>query len=183
MLESEWTDPREECPHPERWHATDDQSTEDEVTELIAAYVRALQPDYVIETGTCQANTTIAIATALQKNGQGHLDSIEVDPQLARMAERNCQGLPVAIHNMSSLAFTPRQQIQFAFFDSLTPLRADEFRRYYKWMSNRTVVGFHDTGPQHPTRPLIDNLVDSRQLEPPLYLPTPRGICFARVRR
>jgi hypothetical protein len=47
-------------------------------------------------------------------------------------------------------------------------------------MHDRTVVGFHDTGPQHPVRELLHPLEDEGLLAP-IYLPTPRGVCFARV--
>ena len=40
----------------------------------------------------------------------------------------------------------------------------------------------HDTGPQHVVRGCLDRLVTAGTLPPPLYLPTPRGVCFARIK-
>jgi hypothetical protein len=81
----------------------------------------------------------------------------------------------------SSLDYTPEQPIDFAWFDSDTRARPEEFRRYLPWMHDRTVVGFHDTGPQHAVRALLAPLEADGLLVSPLYLPTPRGVCFARV--
>lgn len=183
MLQSEavWTAPRAECPFPERWHSTDAYSTEKEVTALVQAFVVALQPDYVVETGTCWGNTAEAIGHALVANGQGQLVSLEIDPVCVDTARDRCAGLPVDIVQLHSLGWMPDRPIDFAFFDSDCALRPLEFERYLPWMHSRTVVGFHDTGPQHPVRELLGRLEDSGLLLSPLYLPTPRGVCFARV--
>lgn len=176
LREDVFTSPRLDCPHPEYWTATDGDSTEIEVTGLVAAFVRALQPETVLETGTAFGQTAEAIGRALQANGHGQLISLEPDPERAALARQRCQGLPVVILEAPSLSHTPNRPIDFAWFDSLLHLRADEFRRFRPWMHRRTVVGFHDTGPQHPVRRLLADLPLF-----PLYLPTPRGVCFARV--
>jgi hypothetical protein len=59
--EARFTPPRPDCPHPEWWTSTDDDSTECEVTALVAAFVVALQPELVIETGTAFGQTAEAI--------------------------------------------------------------------------------------------------------------------------
>jgi predicted O-methyltransferase YrrM len=179
--ESAFTRPRQDCPHPGRWSATDDQSTEREVTELVAAMVSALQPDFVLETGSCIGNTSVAIGIALRGNGQGSLTSLEVDPARVAIARSRCRRLPVSILQMSSLEYRPKEPIDFAFFDSLAALRAQEFERFLPWMHERTVVGFHDTGPHHPVRDFLRPLEERGLLVSPLYLPTPRGVMFSRV--
>lgn len=181
FAESIFTAPRSDCPHPERWHAGDDQSTETEVTALVAAMVVALQPDFVLETGTCVGDTAEAIGRALKKNGQGHLVSLEINPDFAFVARERCGALPVSVLEMSSLDYIPDRPVDFAFFDSLARLRPLEFRRYLPWMHDRTVVGFHDTGPHHSIRELLRPLEEEGLLVAPLYLPTPRGVMFSRV--
>jgi predicted O-methyltransferase YrrM len=181
LNESVFTRPRPDCPHPERWHATDDQSTELEVTALVAAMVTALQPDFTIETGTCIGSTAEAIGKALRANGQGQLVSLEVDPERVATARARCCDLPVSILQLSSMDYTPDRPIDFAFFDSLARLRPAEFERYLPWMHSRTIVGFHDTGPHHPVREHLRPLEQRGLLVSPLYLPTPRGVMFARV--
>ncbi len=179
--ESNFTAPRQDCPHPEYWHATDDQSTEVEVTALIAAMIVALQPEFVVETGACVGNTSEAIGKALRANGHGELVAFEIDPHCVQRARQRCIDLPVSILRMSSIDYTPDRPIDFAFFDSLVRLRVEEFQRYLPWMHDRTIVGFHDTGQHHPLQELLAPLAEKGLLVSPLYLPTPRGIMFARV--
>lgn len=179
--ESAFTAPRPDCPYPERWHAHDDQSTELEVTTLIAAMVIALQPDFVLETGTCIGVTAEAIGAALRTNGQGLLVSLEVEPNRIAVARERCRDLPVSILELSSLEYVPDRPIDFAFFDSLARLRPLEFERFLPWMHDRTIVGFHDTAPHHSVRERLVPLEHKGLILSPLYLPTARGIMFARV--
>jgi hypothetical protein len=178
--ESRWTRPRPDCPHPERWHAPDAYATETEVTALVAAMVVALQPDFCIETGSWLGTTTRAIGWALRQNGHGELVSLEIDTDKCNAARDLCGNLPTTVLNMSSMTYTPTRPIDFAWFDSQAELRPQEFLRYLPWMHDRTVVGFHDTGPQHPVRDLLAPLETCGVIQP-LYLPTPRGAMFARV--
>lgn len=179
--EAMWTDARDDCKNPEWWHSTDDQSTELEVTELVAAFIRALQPEYVVETGTFNGQTAAAIGQALLLNGHGELDTIEPNYDRAHVAFRRCAvpaDLPVTIQQMKSLDFTPRKQIDFAWLDSLLDLRIPEFEHFSKWMKpNHTIVGFHDTGPHKG-----DFGERIRELGQTLQLPTPRGVTFLQVR-
>jgi hypothetical protein len=178
--EAEWTKPTEYCPHPERWTSTDPQSTEIEVSELVFGFIRALQPDYVIETGTCVGQTAHVIGLALECNGRGRCDSVEIDDEYATVAKLRCDGLPVTVHQMASLDFEPTELIGFAWFDSLLDLRVPEFVKFRPWMRKGTIVGFHDTAPHFGAfGPTIHSLPDVRAIS----LPTPRGVTFAEVLR
>lgn len=179
--EIEYTAPRPDCPHPEYWSSDDSDSTEHEVTKLVAAFVRALQPEFVVETGTAFGQTAHGIGVSLMLNGHGRLVTLETDPERADYSRRRCEGLPVEVLEVASLDYTPDEQIDFAWFDSLTHLRAAEYQLYRPYMSDRCVVGFHDTGPHHNTRTFLDPLVASGELSNPMWLPTPRGCMFARV--
>lgn len=179
--EAAWTPAREDCPNPHWWHAPDPFTTEVEVTELVAAFVRALQPEYVVETGSFIGQTAYAIGMALMQNGHGELDTIEIDGEMCQRTFKLCSrplSLPVTVEQMSSLDFTPRKQIDFAWFDSALDLRIPEFEHYSKWMKpNHTIVGFHDTGPHK------DGFGEKvRELGETLQLPTPRGVTFLQVR-
>ncbi|MFZ0119347.1 MAG: class I SAM-dependent methyltransferase [Pseudonocardiaceae bacterium] len=179
--EARFTPPRPDCPYPEHWHSTDDDSTELEVTALVGAFVTALQPEFVIETGTAFGQTAKAIGQALLANGHGHLVTLESDPVRAELSRNRCAGLPVKVLKVSSLDYEPDAPVDFCWFDSLIDIRHLEFLRYLPCMSSRAVVGFHDTGPQHAVRRHLERLVASEVLPEPLWLPTPRGVCFARV--
>lgn len=174
--ESDFTHATEHCPNPERWHAHDGIATEVEVLELLAAMVRATQPDRVVETGTHLGHGAFAIGSALKANGHGRLTTFEVDADCHAAAAERCAGLPVDCVLGSSLEHTPDGPVDFAWFDSETNLRADEFARYRPWMHARTVVGFHDTAPHHGWRHRLDGLGLAL-----LDLPTPRGVTFGRL--
>ena len=176
--EATWTAPRPDCPHPDRWHATDPQSTELEVTELVGAFIRALEPDYVVETGTCIGQTAWMIGQALQANGHGRLDTLEYDAERCVYARDICEGLPVTVHQVDTMLFTPTEPIGFAWFDSELHLRVPEFERFRPHIIPGAIVGFHDTGPHK-------GLWSQRLFELPgtraIRLPTPRGVTFLEV--
>lgn len=182
LPESTWTAPRPDCPHPERWHAIDVLSTEREVSELVGALVGALRPDLVVETGTHHGWTSVAIGRALADAGVGRLVTLEIDTTCIPTARERCAGLPVEVVEMSSLDYVPDGPIDMLWLDSLIDLRVPEYLHLLPWFSDRSVVGFHDTGPQHPPslRRELDLLVDTGMIDPPLYLPTPRGVALAR---
>ena len=179
VSEASWTAPRPDCPHPERWHSTDNQSTEIEVTELVAAWVRALQPGYVLETGTCIGQTAHAIGLALRENGHGRLVTLETDPDRAAVARARCRGLPVTVLEVPSLEFEPDEPVGFAWFDSLIELRLPEFERFRPHLTEGAVVGFHDTGPHFGPYGASIEAVEGLST---IRLRTPRGATFAQVR-
>lgn len=179
VSESTWTPPRPDCPNPGWWHSTDNQSTEIEVTELVAGFVRALQPDYVIETGTCIGQTAHAVGLALRDNGHGRLDTLETDPDRAAIARRRCAGLPVTVLEQPSLEFTPAGPVGFAWFDSLIELRVPEFHRFRSFLAPGAVVGFHDTGPHFGDYGDVIAAIDGLST---MRLRTPRGVTFAQLR-
>lgn len=180
VTERTWTQPRPDCPHPEHWHAPDPDSTEQEVSLLVGAFVRALQPELVVETGTAFGQTAEAIGAALVANEHGHLITYETDPRRAALATDRCAGLPVTVINRSSLDGSLERQIDFAWFDSLLHLRRAEFLRFRQCMTTGAIVGFHDCGPQHPVRVDVETLAQHGYLRP-IYLRTPRGVMFAEV--
>jgi predicted O-methyltransferase YrrM len=181
--EAAFTAARSDCPNPAYWHAPDDQATEDEVTELVAAMVRALQPEVCVESGTYTGTTTWAIGYALAKNQHGHLYSLEVDYARYRQADEQLKGhRKITIVHTSSLVWQPPAPIDFAWIDCDASRRHLVLRAWLPWMHDRTVVGIHDTGPQHPVRELLRPL-EAEGLLSLLDLPTPRGVSFARIRR
>lgn len=174
------TKPTARCPHPQYWTAPDAHATEHEVTELVAAFVRAIQPELVVETGTHRGYTAAAIGAALKRNGHGRLVTFETTPKRHTEASERCEGLPVDCRLGSSLGYQGAPgSVGFAWFDSLTSLRLQEFDLYVPWMIPGAVVGFHDTAPHHggwstPVRnhPRL-NVIE---------LSTPRGVMFGTVK-
>lgn len=181
--EGRFTLPRPDCPHPERWHSDDADSTEHEVTDLVAAFVRALQPDLVVETGSAWGQTAAAIGRVLDQGVHTHgiLHTIEPDETRANATRRRCEDLPVVVEQMKSLDWTPPGPIGFAWFDSLADLRVPEFRKYKPWLPKGSIVGFHDVAPhQGDLYQQVLTLEDEGMLVL-MRLPTPRGVAFGEV--
>ena len=178
--ESDFTPPSAFCPHPGRWTAIDVESAEREVTELVAALVRALQPDYAVETGTAFGHTAEAIGVALRRNGHGRLVTLEMDETRAAEAEERCAQLPVKVLRRRSLDFVPEAPIQFAWLDSGILDRDRELRRFLPWMAAGTVVAVHDTGPQHPVHARLQEFL-REGLVRAVRLRTPRGVTILEV--
>ena len=180
--ESEFTAPRPDCPHPEYWMSPGPSSTEVEISRLVAAFVRALKPELVVETGTGFGQTAELIGQALARNERGRLVSLETDPERVEASRQRCAGLPVEVLQMPSLEYLPDQGIDFMWIDSLEELRPAEISRFAAWATPRCVVGIHDTGPHKRLREMIAELVEGGLLTSPLSLPTPRGVSFCRYR-
>lgn len=179
VSEATWTKPRPDCQHPEWWHSTDSQSTEIEVSELVAGFIRALQPEYVVETGTCIGQTAHIIGLALQANGHGRLVTLETEGDRAEFAQKRCEGLPVEVLVCPSLDFTPEQPVDFAWLDSRLELRVAEFQHLRPWLREGSVVGFHDTSPHHQGG--YGEAVESLDRTRAIRLRTPRGVTFVEV--
>jgi len=156
--EAEFTPATALCPHPERWTADDDESTENEVGELVYGLVRALQPDLCVETGTAFGATAERIGLALATNGHGRLYTLEADVRRVRVARKRVAGLPVTVewcHSLNDPCCTSALQealkrgrhIDFAFFDALYRNRVAEFDRFRPFMRVGAIVCFHDTAP------------------------------------
>lgn len=184
-LESRYTPPSEWCPATYRWHSKDWDSTEIEVSELVAAFVRALQPEIVVETGTAFGQTAIEIGYALQRNDHGILHTIEASPERAKLASEAIDEAMLAdwvhVHETTSLAFDPPAGIGFAWLDSLLDLRVPEFRHLYPHLLPGAIVGFHDTAPHQGTLWEQIETLEAEGLCLPIRLRTPRGVVFAEV--
>ena len=181
LSEARFTPPGDWCAHPEYWHSDDAQATEHEVSGLVGAFARALQPEIVVETGSNSGQTAEAIGRALARNGHGHLYSLELDPDLAAMASERCHGLPVSVIRQDSLSWTPPGEIGLAWLDSEPGIRHLELLRYRRWLAEGAIVGVHDTGPQHVTSRLLWPLV-AGGVFCAVTLRTPRGVTFGTVR-
>lgn len=199
MSEARFTSARPDCPHPERWHSSDPESAELEVSEFIGALVRLLQPDLVIETGSGFGQTTLHIAEAIAQNGHGRMLTFETDRQRwarvhAAVRAHGYRRVAVCNNDVTSIGDADahegnRDERTFAFLDSDPQFRAHE----YRWLRERGIlrdgdmVAVHDAGPQHVVsrefRPFIDNddVFGNLRLDA-IYLPTPRGLLLGECR-
>jgi predicted O-methyltransferase YrrM len=193
--EDTFTAPHAECEHPELWHSADSDSTEIEVSELIGALVRALQPEWVVETGTAFGYTTAMIARALWANGHGHLYTLDIDHERIERARQNVREhspynseIAVTFVQQSSMGWEPPcDRFDFTFFDSVYELRAEEFLRFRAMgkLLPGSIVAFHDTtsaarGHHWDMRADVQQLARDGLLVP-IFLRTPRGIAICEV--
>lgn len=183
LPESTFTKPHRGCANPERWHAVSGLAAEIEVQELIYGFIRALQPEVVLETGTGDGDTTDVMVSAVEANGHGHVITIELDPERARAAAERLAGRPVDVYASPSMSFDLATlhtwgQIGFAWFDADQRQRCAEVAHFAPRFAPGAVFGIHDTGPQHQTRKHFADLPPHQMLR----LRTPRGVVFGQLR-
>lgn len=182
--EEVWTGPcnpdRTWCRNLAYWTAWDDEATELEVTELVAALVRATQPELAVETGAYTGQTTYAIGKALVKNGHGHLIATETDAKRYTKASRRCKNLPVTVVH-GTLADCPLigSQIDFAFIDAGADRIAEITPRLGQFSSGAILV-VHDVAPHHEVWKDVVPLIADGCLTA-VRLRTPRGVAIAQV--
>lgn len=186
--EGRFTAPTDECPHPDRWTSTDGDSTEVEVSDLAYGLVRALQPSLCVETGSGFGQTTERILAAIRANGHGEFVSIEPDLDRVAWTTRRLGTDRQVVLPVESLSWTPTDQIDFAWLDSLYELRVPEFNTYRPWMRVGCIVCFHDSAPGHGSHRIASGLDLRSEVEKELagqvrmvHLPTPRGLTVAEV--
>jgi len=181
LPESQFTPPRAWCEHPEWWHSWNDDgnATEIEVVNLICGFISAIQPEFVVETGTALGRTALAMANALTLNGHGRMVTLEIDPKKAEIAKKYCFGAPVQVICIDSFQYHPPQSIDFIWIDSKSELRSDEFLYFKQFLSKGAVVGFHDTG-AHRNPPVV--LPKVMEYINPISLNTPRGCIFGQLK-
>jgi predicted O-methyltransferase YrrM len=188
-LESRFTDPRPDCMHPERWHSPDPDSTEIEVSRLVAAFVEALRPDLVIETGTAFGQTAELIGDALGDVPDTWLITFETDPQRAQHARERCIATRVEVREKPSLVGIQEMvdagtygKVGFAWLDSLFELRVSELAAIRPLLSKGAIVGIHDCGEPGATKysefATTVAAAATRMGFNRISLPTPRGVTF-----
>lgn len=188
-LESRFTESRKDCPHPERWHSPDSDSTEIEVSRLVAAFVEALRPDLVVETGSAFGQTAELIGQVLFTAGVGHLVTFEIDPARVAATADRVAGLPVQVAPQASLDGIEMLRMNgnlgtvgFAWLDSLFELRVAELEAIRPLLTPNAIVGVHDCGEPGSTKyNLFAGEVATAAQEmgfARISLPTPRGVTF-----
>jgi predicted O-methyltransferase YrrM len=177
ITEATHTQPSPWCPHPEHWHADDSDATEHEVSLLIGALVRALQPACVVEAGAYMGQTTYEIGLALQANRHGAAYALEHDPERASVARVACRGLPVAIVEADAGTWEPPQPIDLAFVDSGPLGRLDHLRHLLQHCRPGAIVAVHDTAPHKRLHHELHQLANVRRID----LRTPRGLTLLEV--
>lgn len=125
----------------EGWDYEGDMGTEGEVIDLLYVLARLTKPEVAVETGTYSGKGTVAIASALVRNGKGHLWTVENQtdyeyPPLER----------TTFVTADSTDWNPPDNIDFAFVDCGPPeVRIEALQRLMPHLRNKATVLVHDT--------------------------------------
>lgn len=168
------------CPNPHYWTSDDIMATEHQVTELVGSFVRALQPEFVLETGTYTGSTTLALGTALQRNGHGRGVSLEIDAALVQVAQQRVAGLPIEVLQQDILTYTPPVPVDFAWIDSGPGGRMEHLRHVLQFCREGTILGVHDTNVKRDLYAALLELVQTQPLRM-VNLRSARGMALLEV--
>jgi predicted O-methyltransferase YrrM len=177
--EDRFTGPSDRCPHPEWWHSANGNATEIEASILIAGLIRATQPEFVVETGSWEGQTTELIGRALMENGHGTLDSLEIESSVFQKAKQRCADIPsVNVINIDTFQYTPPKPINFLFIDGAYD-REGEARHLFPYMGNRSILVMHDSA-SLPNQTQVKNIIEMRGGEY-INIDIPRGLLIVKL--
>jgi len=148
--ESDYTVPRPDCPHPEWWTSENNMATERELDELVAAFVRAVQPEFVLEIGSHYGQGAELIGKALQQNGHGKCVSLEIDEPLSNSARWRTQAVKdvVEIVTANSLEYIPPVPVDLLYVDG-SPNRVMDVEHFVPYCRPGTIILIHDMAHQN----------------------------------
>lgn len=185
-VQTEYTPPTPECPHPELWRMLDSQTTEVEVIDFLKSLITTVKPNLVVETGTFLAYSTIKMAEGLRENGFGRIITVESDPAIfARAKERiGASGLGkwIEYRNESSMDTRIDEMIDILFSDSHMRGREQEIRRFLPWVKPRGLILIHDASSHFQIVRQAAQRLEQEGLISLILLPTPRGLVIAQRR-
>lgn len=149
----------------------DEEAPESEVIELITAFVRALKPRVVVETGTAEGHTAEAIGRALAKNGCGALTTVEIDAEKVDRCRKRLAGLPVDVVHGAAQSLVITEQIDLLFIDGNLEERSNEYMHFESQLRRGGIALLHDTLKFNPPQQLVAALPGAQ-----VWLNTPRGL-------
>ena len=129
-------------------------SVELEVMDFLYGLVRLFKPKRIMETGTHYGISAVALGIACQQNGFGKVVSIENDAGKVIKSRALIDSLQlgnfVEIIEDESLKYiqtlsAPNDSFDFTFLDSMTPIRAAEFKLLREKELVNNLVAFHDS--------------------------------------
>ena len=163
--------------HPRLFTAPAQPAAEDEVADFLWALVRMLKPDHVLETGTAFGHTAERICDALERNGVGHLTTIEMKRNRWQEAKERLELRPATVIHSAFEEYTPPEGTRYGlcFFDATRFTRDEEYLHFGPWINDDATLVVHDTGSQHPGMAGVRRLEDAGRIRT-MYFATPRGI-------
>jgi predicted O-methyltransferase YrrM len=185
-VQEEYAPATPECPHPERWHMVDSQSSELEVLEFLKSVVTTVKPQLIVETGTFIGHSAIKMAEGLKANGFGRIITVEYDPAIfAKAKERiDASGIGewIEYRNESSLETKIEGMIDIFFSDSHLSIRENEIRHFLPQIDPRGLILVHDASSQFRVVREAMLRLEQEGLISTVLLSTPRGVAVAQKR-
>jgi predicted O-methyltransferase YrrM len=184
VLQTEYSRPTPECPHPERWHMYDSMTAEVEVLDFLRAIVTTTKPELIVETGTFSGLSTLRFAEGCKANGVGRVITCEYDAKVFAAAKARFKesglGQWIDARNESSLQTKVDGRIDLLFCDSDTPIREQEVRRFLPQMNPYGLILMHDASSSMNTVREAAFRLEAEGLVSVVMLPTPRGLVVAQ---
>lgn len=123
-----------------------------EVAEFLYSLVRLYKPSLIVETGTHLGISALYMATGMDINNKGELETYEVIPELRQRAQSLWADIGVQ-HRIvsrlqSSLSAPLKPGIDILFLDSEPQFRFDEFIYFWPMLNAGGLIIIHDL---HPT--------------------------------
>lgn len=185
-VQPEYVPPTFECPHPERWHMADSQTSELEVVDFLKSIVTTVKPHLIVETGTFIGYSAVRMAEGLKANGFGRLITIEYDPVIFAKAKERIDsselGNWIEYRNESSLDTQIEGTIDILFSDSHLTIREDEIRRFLPQINPQGLILIHDASSHFGVVREAALRLEQEGLISVVLLSTPRGLVIAQKR-
>lgn len=152
MLDRLESDAHPHCPeeHAEWLHCAPMGPTEFEALNFLFASVLLYKPNNILETGTENGFSAVALASAVDFNGFGHVTTVDNSQRTTAFYLAGRYGLDVHISYVQSdsMAFVEAYDgdpFDFVFFDSSIHVRHLEVNKLWERKKVRKLIAFHDT--------------------------------------
>lgn len=118
------------------------------VGEFLYSLVRMLKPKRILETGTHFGISSSYMGLALKENKEGHIDTLEWDPNNIEVSKQKWQALGIGSfitpYKTDSLQFKAKEAYDLLFLDTEPYLRFSELNRYWPNLKEGGHILIHD---------------------------------------
>lgn len=156
---------------------------------FMAGVIHVERPDVVLELGTSNGGSTVALGAVLKDIGHGKLVTVDYAPNKPEKASELVlkYQLPVEfVNGSSSLDVLPRYPVNqhlryLVFSDTDIKVRPEEVNLVFDRFPKGTTVIVHDTSDLHPLGPMKLKEKMRHQIEA-VEMSSPRGITILKVK-
>lgn len=164
------------------WSTMDSEDTENEVKDFLRGFIRMTKPNLVVELGTANGHTTLAMADAMLDNDLGKLITFEVDGEKVQRFNQKLKGGDYPHADVINLfqsdvmaAGTKElfldESIDILFIDAILEERANDWARWRNKVKPGGYGILHDTLKFEPPASEVEAIQDAK-----LTFRTPRGL-------